>query len=68
MIPFVELHVKSVGHGSMHGIVWNHMDHMIPCMELHGSLMNLDPGSHWCHSVSNFDVNGTRELKVKRAG
>ena len=46
MIPCVELHGRSVGHGSMHGIVWNHTDHMLPCMELHGSLMNLDPGKH----------------------
>ena len=45
MIPCVELHGRSVGHGSMHGIVWNHTDHMLPCNELHGSLMNLDPGS-----------------------
>ena len=44
MIPCLELHGRSVGHGSMHGIVWNHTDHMLPCMELHGSLMNLDPG------------------------
>ena len=44
MIPCVELHGRSVRHGSMHGIVWNHTDHMVPCMELHGSLMNLDPG------------------------
>ena len=45
MIPCVELHGRSVGHGSMHGIVWNYTDHMFPCMELHGSLMNLDPGN-----------------------
>ena len=44
-IPCVELHGKSVGHGSMHGIVWNHTDHKLPRMELHGSLMNLDPGN-----------------------
>ena len=43
MIPCVELHGRSVGHGSMHGIVWNHTDYMRPCMELHGSLMNFDP-------------------------
>ena len=43
MIPYVELHGRSVGQGSMHGIVWNHTDHMLPCMELHGSLMSLDP-------------------------
>ena len=34
MIPCVELHGRSVGHGSMHGILWNHTDHMLPCMEL----------------------------------
>ena len=44
MIPCVELHGRSVGHGYMHGIVWNHTDHMRSCMELHGRLMNLDPG------------------------
>ena len=36
-ISCVELHGRSVGHGSMHGIVWNHTDHMLPCMELHVS-------------------------------
>ena len=46
MIPWVKLHGRSLGHGSMqHGIVWNHTDHMFPCMELHGNLTNLDPGS-----------------------
>ena len=45
----MELHGRYVGHGSMHGIVCNHTDHMLPCMELHGSLMNLDPGFDWCH-------------------
>ena len=44
MIPCVEVHGRSVGHGSLHGIVWNHTDHILPCMELHGTLMNLDPG------------------------
>ena len=29
----------------MQEIVWNHTDHMLPCIELHGNLMNLDPGS-----------------------
>ena len=29
----------------MHGIVCNHTDHLRPCMELHGSLMNLDLGT-----------------------
>ena len=23
---------------------WNSADHMVPCMALHGSLMNQDPG------------------------
>ena len=57
MIPCVDLHERSVGHGSMHGIVWNHTDHKIPCMELHGSLMNLDPGrsifwDHFSHIIT----------------
>ena len=28
MIPCVELHERSVGHDSMHGIVWNHTDYV----------------------------------------
>ena len=50
---------RSVGHGSMHGIVWNHTDHMLPCMELHRSLMNLDPGAGGLNSAS---------VKFKTAG
>ena len=56
-IPCVEVHGRSVGHGSMHGIVWNHTDHMLRCMELHGSLMNLDPGrTKTCGSLYNFNT------------
>ena len=57
MIPCVELHGRSVGHGSMHGFVQNHTDHMLPCMELHGSLMNLDPGSAATEMYEIFKQN-----------
>ena len=69
MIPCVELHGRTVGHGSMHGIVWNHTDHMLPCMELHGSLMNLDPGSHSClkhKSIETFHIKKFALLLKKR--
>ena len=45
---------------SMHGIVWNHTDHMLPCMELHESLMNLDPGSDEEIMPENRDKVETR--------
>ena len=71
-IPCVELHGRTVGHGSMHGIVWNHTDHMLPCMELHGSLINLDPGRVYIFERENekrtrIEINATRKLSTRRS-
>ena len=47
----------------MHGIAWNHM---VPCMELHGSLMNLDPGNatlYPCGSDKFFSLLSEKNQK-----
>ena len=39
MIPYDSMRFHAWKRGEI--IVWNHM---VPCMESHGRLMNLDPG------------------------
>ena len=34
-----------VTHGFMYRVAWNCVDHMVACMDMHGSVMNSDPGS-----------------------
>ena len=40
MIPCMETYGEQDCHSSLHGIAWNPADYMVPCMELHRSLMN----------------------------
>ena len=46
MIPSTETHGNHGCHGYMQGIAWNCVDQMIPCMGLHGSLMNSHPDNY----------------------
>ena len=40
MIPCMDTYGNHECHGSMHRIAWNFVDHIVPYMELHGSVMN----------------------------
>ena len=43
IIPCIEeTHENHGCHGSIHGSACNCVDHMVPCMALHGNLMNSD--------------------------